>query len=63
MPKRIKNPPTMTERVNEWRKRTSVAFTFKWNKETQADVIAKLRSVDNKAGYIASLIRADMEKK
>lgn len=31
-------------------------------KSTEADLIEKLESVENKAGYIKSLIRADIEK-
>ena len=62
MPKRTKEPLTMSQRVNEWRKKTSVSFTIKFNKATQADIIEKLNSVENKTGYIASLIKADLEK-
>lgn len=32
-------------------------------KNTEQDIIAKLESVPNKAGYIKSLIRADMARK
>lgn len=37
-------------------------FTFRVVKNTEADIIEKLESVPNKAGYIKSLIRADIEK-
>jgi len=60
--KKNKEPITMSQRVNDWRKKTSVAYTIKFNKATQSDIIKKLESVDNKTGYIASLIKADLEK-
>lgn len=37
-------------------------FTFRVVKNTEADIIEKLESVPNKAGYIKSLIRADIKK-
>lgn len=37
-------------------------ITFKFNLNTDADILAKLDSVPNKAGYIKALIRADMNK-
>lgn len=54
---------TMSQMVNDWRKRTSVAYTIKLNKSTQNDVIEKLASVENKTGYIVDLIRKDIEGK
>ena len=35
-------------------------ITFKFNKKTDADILAKLDSVDNKQGYLKELIRKDM---
>ena len=60
--KKIENAPTMSQRINEWRKKTSVAYTIKLNKETQRDVIEKLAQVDNKTSYIVELIRKDIVK-
>lgn len=37
-------------------------YALKVVKNTEADIIEKLESVPNKAGYIKSLIRADIEK-
>lgn len=54
---------TQSQLTNEWRKRTSVAYTIKLNKATQSDVIEKLASVDNKTGYIVELIRKDLGDK
>lgn len=36
---------------------------FKFNLETDSDVLDKLDSVDNKQGYIKALIRADIKHK
>ena len=58
--KKLENSITMSQRVNEWRKKTSVAYTIKLNKETQNDVIEKLAQVDNKTSYIVDLIRKDL---
>lgn len=60
MPKKVDNVPTMSQRVNEWRKKTSVAFTIKLNKATQSDVINKLNGVDNRTKYIVELVRKDL---
>jgi len=58
--KKLDNTPTISQRVNEWRKKTSVAYTIKLNKETQSDVIERLAQVDNKTSYIVELIRKDL---
>jgi hypothetical protein len=58
--KKNENTMTISQRVNEWRKKTSVAYTIKLNKEYQSDVIEKLAQVDNKTQYIVDLIRADL---
>ena len=63
MPKAKTKTITMSQRVNEWRKKTSVAYTIKLNKETQADVIAQLGLTMNKTQYIVDLIRKDIEEK
>lgn len=34
---------------------------FKFNLDTDADILDKLDSVENKQGYIKALIRADIE--
>lgn len=35
-------------------------YSFRFNKRTQGDIIEHLESQENKAGYIANLIRQDM---
>ena len=42
--------------------RVAVQFKMKLNKNTDADILAKLDAVGNKQGYIKSLIRADIAK-
>ena len=42
-------------------KENTVQIRLKLNKKTDADIIKKLESVDNKQGYIKALIRADTE--
>ena len=41
--------------------KTAVQVKMKLNAKTDADIIAKLESVDNKQGYIKALIRADIK--
>lgn len=36
-------------------------INLQFNKTTDADILAKLDSVDNKLGYIKALIRADLD--
>ena len=40
-------------------KENTVSVRLKLNKKTDADIISKLESVDNKQGYIKRLIRED----
>lgn len=48
-------PPSKTR----WDKENTVVITMKLNRNTDADIIEKLDSVDNKQGYIKQLIRED----
>ncbi|MCI9553024.1 MAG: hypothetical protein HFE94_05765 [Acutalibacter sp.] len=45
-----------------YHKAHTVNVNIRLMKNTEQDIIEKLASVPNKAGYIKSLIRADMEK-
>lgn len=45
-----------------YHKAHTVAINIRLMKNTEQDIIAKLDSVPNKAGYIKSLIRADIER-
>lgn len=40
----------------------TVQLKFKLNKKSDADILARLDSVQNKQGYIKQLIRADINK-
>lgn len=42
--------------------KATIQVKIKLNIKTDADIIAKLESVENKQGYIKELIRADIEK-
>lgn len=42
--------------------KATMQIKMKLNKNTDADIIQKLESVDNKQGYIKALIRADLNK-
>lgn len=46
-----------------WNKANTVSVNIRLMKNTEADIIQKLNTVPNKAGYIKSLILADMAKK
>lgn len=46
----------------EWDKTHTKEFKMKLNLNTDADIIAKLDSLDNKQGYIKKLIREDIAK-
>ena len=41
--------------------KATVQIKMKLNRNTDADILAKLDSVDNKQGYIKELIRADLK--
>ena len=42
--------------------KATVQIKLKLNKTTDADILAKLDSVDNKQGYIKQLIRSDLNR-
>ena len=50
------------EKSNEWKREHLKALTLKFNKEKDADVLARFDEVENKADYIRKLVRADIEK-
>lgn len=45
-----------------YKKKNVIQFKIECVKTTEQDIIQKLQSVPNKAGYIKSLIRADIAK-
>ena len=46
----------------EWMKTNTTIITMKLNHNTDADIVARLTTVDNKNGYIKQLIRNDIAK-
>lgn len=51
-----------SEAKTRWDRENTIVVTMKLNLKTDADIIEKLESVDNKQGYIKGLIRADIAK-
>ena len=47
---------------SRWAIKNLINTQFRLNKQKDADVIAKLATVENKQGYIKSLIRQDIAK-
>lgn len=59
MADKINDGMTPQERYD---KSNRVAFHFRLNQKTDADIIAKLEEVKNKQGYFKSLVRADIAR-
>lgn len=50
-----------TKAANAYHKRASRQYHLELHKENDADIINKLETVDNKQGYIKTLIRRDIQ--
>lgn len=48
--------------IERWQRENVVRITVKLNKNTDADILEKLETVDSRQGYIKALIRADINK-
>lgn len=48
--------------INKFNKEKTKAVLIRLNVNTDADILAKLETVDSKMGYIKRLIREDMQK-
>lgn len=57
-----KTPDYDLRAIEKFNKEKTTTVCLRLNKNTDADIIAKLESVPSKMGYIKALIRADMEK-
>ena len=44
----------------KYQKANTKSYVIRLNLNTDADIIAKLEAVDNKQGYIKSLVRSDL---
>lgn len=51
-----------SEAKTRWDKENTTVVTMKLNNKQDAEIIAKLKSVPNKQGYIKGLIEADIAK-
>ena len=59
---RTKTTEAQKRASNRYDRANTKAVALKLNKKTDADILAKLESVDNVQGYIKALIRADMSE-
>lgn len=57
-----KTPDSNLKAITKFTKEKTVSVNLRLNKNTDADIIAKLETVPSKMGYIKQLIRADMTK-
>lgn len=57
-----KTPDSNLRAITKFTKEKTVSVNLRLNKNTDADIIAKLESVLSKMGYIKQLIRADIAK-
>ena len=53
---------SMIKAVNKFNKEKTKSVQLRLNMNTDADILAKLETVDSKMGYIKRLIREDMRK-
>lgn len=60
---REKNQMECNVRAREkYQKNSTTSIAIRFMNNTESDLLEKLNSVDNKAGYIKRLIREDMER-
>ncbi len=57
-----KTPDSNLKAITKFTKEKTVSVNLRLNKNTDADIIAKLESVPSKMGYLKQLIRADLAK-
>lgn len=57
-----KTPDSNLRAITKFNKEQTVSVNVRLNKNTDADIIAKLETVGSKMGYIKALICADIEK-
>lgn len=50
------------ETAKKWNSKHTKSIAFRFNRESDGDVIEKLQSVGNKTDYVRSLVRKDMKK-
>lgn len=47
---------------NKYNRENTITLCLRLNKETDKDILEYLRTIDNKSGFIKSLIRSDIPK-
>ena len=57
-----KTPDSNLKAITKFNKEKTVSVRLALNKNTDADIIAKLETVPSKMGYIKQLIRDDIRK-
>lgn len=57
-----KTPESNLKAIDKFNKEKTISVHLRLNKNTDADIIAKLESVPSKMGYIKQLIRTDITK-
>lgn len=58
---KIQRTKAKTEQTDAYHKRSMVQFSFRLHKESDADAIAKINSVPNKADYFRQLVNKDLK--
>lgn len=53
--------PSKIKYIQQYQKKNMVSFCLRFNKTTEADLLAYLQSQENKQGFIKELIKADMD--
>lgn len=48
---------------NKYNKENRKTFALHVNRKTESDILKKLESMDNREGYLKSLIRQDIERR
>lgn len=59
----MKTTEAQARASKKYQEKNTRLMTIRLNLNTDADIIAKLESVESKQGYIKELIRKDMEEK
>ena len=57
-----KTPDYTMKAIQKYDEKNTQRIQLKFNKKTDADILGKLASVDNKQGYIKKLIREDIKE-
>ena len=56
----MKTTKAQLKATAKYHKTNTKSYVIRLNLNTDADIIAKLESVENKQGYIKSLVRSDL---